>query len=65
MCPQGRHRGQGRPRGLHLCSCLKKETYKASSVRRGPGAGALSAGRFCCQKIAILITFRTFLKPYE
>ena len=19
MCPRGRHRGQGRPRGLHLC----------------------------------------------
>ena len=31
MCPRGRSRGQGRPRGLHLCylmlKMLQKTTY--------------------------------------
>ena len=31
MCPRGRPRGQGRPRGLHLCMAEKK------FCRRGPG----------------------------
>ena len=32
MCPRGRPRGQGRPRGLHLCSKKKKSCLTKDSL---------------------------------